>query len=148
MPDRQYIAILFICLAMFFVSGIQKALNFNNTVLNVESQIQKTLKVHINGSLIALVVLIVILIEILAPVSIVVGHVYKKRKYGTYGSLALIAFTIAATLLYHFPPKGRNYYPFISNVTTVGGLLLILYVTELHAGALNRTIPDLGYPTF
>ena len=40
-------------------------------------------------------------------------------------SICLVLFTILATLIYHYPPKGKEYYAFISNLTTVGGFLLL-----------------------
>nr|WRJ70084.1 hypothetical protein TetV2_00639 [Oceanusvirus sp.] len=51
-----------------------------------------------------------------------------KRMWGVYAAYALVAFTVVATLVYHFPPTGATYYPFISNVTAVGGLMLVAWV--------------------
>ena len=48
--------------------------------------------------------------------------------YGFYATLSLIIFTIKATYLYHFPPYGKEYYPFMGNLTTVGGLSLLAYI--------------------
>ena len=44
--------------------------------------------------------------------------------------IILIIFTILATYLYHFPPSDKEYYPFMSNVTTIGGLSLLAYVLK------------------
>lgn len=49
----------------------------------------------------------------------------KARKWARASSLYLVAFTVLATLIYHWPPTGQAYYPFISNVTACGGLLLL-----------------------
>mgnify|MGYP000291867008 CR=1 FL=1 len=49
----------------------------------------------------------------------------KLRKWARASALYLVAFTVLATLLYHWPPTGAGYYPFISNVTACGGLLLL-----------------------
>lgn len=50
------------------------------------------------------------------------------KKWGSYSALYLAAFTALATLVYHWPPTGKTYYPFISNVTAIGGLLLLAKV--------------------
>ena len=49
----------------------------------------------------------------------------KLRKWAQASALYLVAFTVLATLIYHWPPTGKTYYPFISNVTACGGLLLL-----------------------
>ena len=52
--------------------------------------------------------------------------IFKENKqHNIVGIYSLVVFTIIATLLCHYPPKGKDYYPFISNVTTVGGLLCL-----------------------
>lgn len=53
------------------------------------------------------------------------------KKWGSYAALYLAAFTVAATLVYHWPPTGKTYYPFISNVTAIGGLLLLAKVLSV-----------------
>lgn len=49
----------------------------------------------------------------------------KIKKWARASALYLVAFTVLATLIYHWPPTGNTYYPFISNVTACGGLLLL-----------------------
>ena len=50
----------------------------------------------------------------------------KFRKIASYIIMLLIVFTIAATLLYHFPkPKSKNI-PFWSNITITGAFVLML----------------------
>jgi uncharacterized membrane protein YphA (DoxX/SURF4 family) len=70
-------------------------------------------------------ILSAIAIEIFAPILINYGHFYNKH-LAALGLGSLIIFTILATIIYHFPPIGRHYYPFMSNLTTFGGLLLAL----------------------
>ena len=70
----------------------------------------------------------VILLEIVAPFIISIYSYNSNQKLYTYTKLSilgLIIFTILATLLYHFPPFGENYYSFMSNLSTLGGLLLL-----------------------
>ena len=68
--------------------------------------------------------IIVILLEIVAPIIIVMG-VYNNnlKELAAYSSLGLFAFTFLATLLYHYPPKGIEFYFFLKNITIMGGLL-------------------------
>lgn len=110
-----------IMLIMFFVSGINKVLDFNNTV---EGFIKK---VPLSTKFIAIfAILSAIAIEILAPIAINYGHFHDKKEIAALGLVSLILFTILATIIYHFPPLGKHYYPFMSNLTTLGGLMLAL----------------------
>ena len=75
------------------------------------------------------------LLQLVAPALIVYDSYMKENggdrlpfKLGSLSSLALAGFTVLATLVYHFPPLGRTYYPFISNVTTLGALLLLAHL--------------------
>ena len=66
----------------------------------------------------------VILLEILAPLAIVMTTMRKvKKEYAILSLVALAIFTVWATYIYHFPPFGMTFYPFISNTSAVGGLL-------------------------
>lgn len=109
-----------VMLIMFFTSGIDKVLNFNNTVEGFMK------KVPIATRFMAIIaILSAIVIEIFAPILINYGHFYNKY-LAALGLGSLIIFTILATIIYHFPPFGKHYYPFMSNLTTFGGLLLAL----------------------
>lgn len=108
-----------IMLVMFFTSGVDKILNFDSTVRGFMS------KVPVSQSLARLAILAAIVIEIAAPLLINYGH-YHNRNATALGLLSLVVFTILATLIYHFPPRGKQYYAFMSNLTTIGGLMLAL----------------------
>ena len=84
--------------------------------------------VKIPTELAYLAIIIAIIIQHLAPILINVGLIKKNKRLVFYSTLSLIVFTVLATLLYHFPPTGYQYYPFMSNLTTIGGLMLILYL--------------------
>lgn len=106
---------------MFFLSGIDKLLHFSQTVDRL-----KIFKFPIQVS--NLLIMIAICIELIAPIFIVYSIVYKQKMVGVYSCVSLIVFTIFATLMFHFPPTKRNYYPFMSNLSTIGGLGLLTYV--------------------
>lgn len=113
-----------IMMIMFFLSGIDKMINF----YKISSNFTKKTPVKIPIQLAYVAIIIAIVIELIAPILINVGLIKKNKRLVFYSTLSLIVFTILATLLYHFPPTGYQYYPFMSNLTTIGGLMLILYV--------------------
>ena len=110
---------------MFFTSGIDKMNHFNKVVDGFVKRFPIKLPSWMNR----LTIFLVIVLEILAPITIVYA-IYKEKYYDSaiIAAIKLIAFTILATLIYHSPPVGAQYYPFTSNVTTVGGLMLLVWV--------------------
>ena len=113
-----------IMMIMFFLSGINKMINF----YKISNEFTKKTPVKIPIQLAYMAIIIAIIIELIAPILINVGLIKKNKRLVFYSTLSLIVFTVLATLLYHFPPTGYQYYPFMSNLTTIGGLMLILYV--------------------
>lgn len=113
-----------IMMIMFFLSGIDKMINF----YKISNEFTKKTPVKIPIQLAYMAIIIAIIIELIAPILINVGLIKKNKRLVFYSTLSLIVFTVLATLLYHFPPTGYQYYPFMSNLTTIGGLMLMLYV--------------------
>lgn len=113
-----------VMMIMFFLSGIDKMINFYK--ISNEFTTKTPVKIPIQLAYIAIIIAIVI--QLAAPILINVGLIKKNKRLVFYSTLSLIVFTILATLLYHFPPTGYQYYPFMSNLTTIGGLMLILYL--------------------
>jgi len=107
---------------MYFLAGVSKIFNFSSVVNGFAGLTKLPL------ILAQLAIVLVIILEIVAP-AIIVSSSFKtdetSRKLAQWSAWALAGFTVLATLLYHFPPTGAQYYPFISNVTAVGALLLI-----------------------
>ena len=116
-----FIASLFITL-LFFLSGFNKIKDFNQVTKGFVN------KTKIPLFLSKIVILGVILLEIIAPL-IITLYSYNLNKslypYTKLSLIGLIIFTILATLIYHFPPIGSNYYSFTSNLSTIGGLILL-----------------------
>ena len=120
---------------MFFISGIQKVFKIDKVTTGLQNRFPiKTLPFNF----FRFSIVCVILLQILAPVVIVYSVAFDAsyRKIASLAAVALAIFTVLATLLYHFPPKGKEYYPFISNVTTTGGLLLLAHL--LNSEFLNN----------
>ena len=84
---------------------------------------------YFNVDIYKVIIVLAAIWEIVAPAVLVYSgtNINKYKKLGIISSLSLVIYTILATLIYHFPPTGAQYYPFISNVTTCGSLLLVAY---------------------
>lgn len=107
---------------LFFISGFYKIKDFIQVVKGFMN------KTKVSFTLSKIIITCVILLEIIAPLIIsIYSYNYNPVLY-TYTKvslLGLIIFTILATLIYHFPPFGTNYNSFMSNLSTLGGLLLL-----------------------
>ena len=117
---------LSVCLffVMFVYSGVLKILNFDKKVDTLGKKTMLPKSINIMG------MIGVILLEIFGSIIIVVDRLNEnivpdlliKLIYGLY-----FAFLVVVTLLYH--PPSSHMIPFLSNVTTFGGLLYIFYDT-------------------
>jgi len=119
--DLILISTIYITL-LFFLSGFDKITNFIQVVKGF------TNKTKLPFSLSKIIIVCVILLEIIAPLIISIysyNHNPLLHTYAKLSILGLIVFTILATFIYHFPPVGQNYYSFMSNLSTLGGLLLL-----------------------
>jgi uncharacterized membrane protein YphA (DoxX/SURF4 family) len=115
------IATIYITL-LFFVSGFEKIKDFMKVVKGFMN------KTALPLPLAKIIIIGAIILEIAAPFIIALYSYNANPKLYTYTKLSilgLIVFTILATLIYHFPPVGSNYYSFMSNLSTLGGLLLL-----------------------
>ena len=112
---------------MFFLSSFSKIKDYPNVVKGFKKRFEKKL-FNIPNIFYNLAIVIAICIQFFCPL-IILYSIYnpKYKMYGFFASIWLIIFTILATYLYHFPPSGKEYYPFISNVTTICGLSLMAY---------------------
>ena len=112
---------------LFFISGFHKIKDFVNVSKGFAG------KTNIPLTLAKLIIIGVILLEIIAPL-IITLQAYQNNNnniiYTKLSIISLILFTILATLIYHFPPMGSNYYSFMSNLSTLGGLIM-LYIYRM-----------------
>ena len=119
----MYLLYAFMILLMYFLAGINKARNFSGTVSGFKNMffLKKLPNIFYQ-----LAIIMVIILEIVAP--IIILYSLQTNLYtdiANYSCLGLGIFTILATLIYHFPPNGSQYYPFIKNVTATGALFLL-----------------------
>ena len=112
---------------LFFLSGIQKINNFSNIVVGFKNKYLPKLFLNLLPSLFFdIVIVIVILLEIFAPIIITYSFIdFKYKLLGQISTYLLILFTILATIIYHFPPINQEYYKFLQNLSLVGGLMLL-----------------------
>ena len=122
--------ITFLLTIMYFLSSFSKIKNYSSVVEGFGKRFSKQL-FEMPHIFYMMSVVVAILIEFFCPL-IIMYSVYDKKykEYGYYACLTLILFTILATYLYHFPPFGKEYYPFVSNTTAIGGLSLLAYVLK------------------
>lgn len=113
---------------MFLLSGINKIYTFGDTVNSLKQKVQY----NFSDELYKLAILIVIALEIIAPIIVIYYSITGKRRTEAYYSvIGLIAFTIIATIIYHFPDflNYKKSIPFWANISLLGGLLLLLKTT-------------------
>tara|TARA_Y100000389_G_C17411554_1_gene491227 strand:- start:459 stop:830 length:372 start_codon:yes stop_codon:yes gene_type:complete len=113
----------FMILIMYILAGINKATNFESTV----NGFKKVFFIkNLPKGFYKLTILLVIILEIFAPLTILYSLQTDKYNYmANLSSISLAIFTILATLIYHFPPVGSEYYSFMKNLTATGSLLLL-----------------------
>tara|TARA_Y100001970_G_C13999716_1_gene732688 strand:+ start:325 stop:675 length:351 start_codon:yes stop_codon:yes gene_type:complete len=112
------------------MSSLFKMVDFNNTSIRLQDKLSKLINHMINVPLwfCYLSIFIVIIIQFICPLIIIFSSYDSNyNNYAKYSGIILIIFTILATLLFHVPPTGPDYYAFMSNVTTIGGLGLLVY---------------------
>lgn len=110
-------------LLMFILSGLGKIKEFDK----VSKGLMKRFPIKLPLFFFKLSVVGVIILLLGGSLFILYSLFSNKfRKIASYIIMLLIVFTIAATLLYHFPkPKGKNI-PFWSNITITGAFVLML----------------------
>ena len=120
--------IVSIIVFMFFTSGFGKLKGIGGTAIGFQKKMESFGLDYLNMDMYKLIILSAAVWQIIASVGIVYASIDDRyRVIGMWSALSLVIFTILATLVYHSPPYGSQYYPFISNLTTCGGLLLIAY---------------------
>ena len=118
---------------MFFVSGLDKLFHYSKVVNGLHNRLGSLMPFTVYKILIV----VAILIELICPMVIFYSSLVRNKKndrYAMFASVVLIVFTVFATLFYHFPPTtSAKYYPFMSNLSLVGGLCLMTLVFYRNA---------------
>ena len=102
---------------MFIVSGLYKLYDPLPSVVRLSKK-----ATYLPKNLVPVIIFLAGLWELVAGLMVYSRH----RSTRILGLYMLVVFTILATLIFYFPPTGMKYYPFISNITTIGGLLSLV----------------------
>ena len=125
--------------AMFLYSGVDKASNFDSKLSKLQAKLP-----NLSSDITKLGLGLVTILEILLPIILVfvflqiffTGKVSPLLlSLNNFLLLALLIFLIVVTYIYH-PPSTNKMIPFLSNVCTFGGILLLLLILNM-----NKTIP-------
>ena len=120
---------MYLILAIFVVAGINKVKGFDGTVKGFMGMMPKDLK-KLPLVLFQLVILMVILIEIVAPLVLVYMDLDENntlpQEVHNISVWLLVGFTALATILYHNPMDKSQMTNFLKNLAIIGGLLLLL----------------------
>ena len=113
----------FLILLLYIMSGVGKVQDFNGTVGHFST---KPIFKHMPKVINQLIILGVIVLLICGSATILYSLVTRKiRLVARLTCFVMAIFTVFATLLYHWPPVGADYYHTLKNTTAVGALLLL-----------------------
>jgi uncharacterized membrane protein YidH (DUF202 family) len=119
---------------MFVISGINKLLGRGNDLERLSSRLPS-----IPSEYLKLVIISAGILELIASFGMIYSSLnpIERGEIGAYSSLSLVIFTVLATLIFYVNPF--KYFPFISNLDTVSGLLLIFLIFK-KIGSSTRII--------
>ena len=121
--DKLNFAVVIFVL-MFIISGSSKLLNFN-TPASEGARLAKAINFSLASS--ENLVLLAGIFELVMSGMIIYG-VYREKRYLKPGVYGLMAFTALVTLIFYSSPF--KYKPFLSNLSVLTGLYLMLGVCE------------------
>ena len=112
---------IFLIVLMFIISGLDKILS-----LGASEMSRFAIKTGLPIDISQIVVLATGIYELIASGMVLYGTFNKDLKLASVGSYMLILFTILATLVFYTMPI--KYKPFLSNLSVIAGLYLMLNV--------------------
>tara|TARA_B100000085_G_scaffold181235_1_gene165458 strand:+ start:205 stop:594 length:390 start_codon:yes stop_codon:yes gene_type:complete len=125
--DRTVTSAIFLIVLMFIVSGGDKVIS-----LGKSENVRLANKLTLNQDLATAIVLLAGIYELLASGMVLYGTLLNDKHIATIGTYMLIIFTLMATLIFYvFPFK---YKPFMSNMSVVAGLYLMLNICFFKSG--------------
>jgi hypothetical protein len=118
----SFLAQILCIMPLFFIAGVGKLFDINGTATGLQNITGLSLLPFV---LFQLVILMVILLEIVAPVLVTLtGIRILPKEYAKYSLSLLIVFTILTTVLYHPPTDPSQRISFLKNLAVIGGLWL------------------------
>lgn len=107
---------------MFLLSGLEKVANPGPSAARISKRIGW------DGNINMWVAYLAGIWEIGASLLVILHTASAQHQWqeqAVWAARSLVLFTALATLFFYFPASGNKYLPFISNVSTIGGLLLL-----------------------
>jgi uncharacterized membrane protein YphA (DoxX/SURF4 family) len=112
----------FLIVLMFLLSGLDKT----NAIPEVANGLKKRVNLDVPDIIYTMAIILIIALQVVASLILLYSaYTGEHKELAYYSALSLAGFTVLATLIYHFPPYGKEYYKFLSNVAVLGGLLLL-----------------------
>ena len=112
----------FLIVLIFILSGYSKIMNINGSA----TYLQKNVNINLPFYIYIIAILLVIFLQIVGSSVILYSSATNKiNKLAYYSCIGLAIFTIMATLIFHMPPTGDNYYAVLRNISITGALLLL-----------------------
>ena len=116
---------------MFVYSGYDKIVYFNSKITSLNNKLSKY---NLPNSILKFGMILVILLETLGPIIILLRMILGKncpnilKILSNVTFVCYILFLIFVTLIYH--PPNDKIIPFLSNCTTLGGIILMFIVSN------------------
>jgi hypothetical protein len=116
---------------MFVYSGYDKIVYFNSKITSLNNKLSKY---NLPNSILKFGMILVILLETLGPIIILLRMILGKNSpnilkiFSNVTFVCYILFLIVVTLIYH--PPNDKIIPFLSNCTTLGGIILMFIVSN------------------
>ena len=120
MQTLTQISIILIVL-MFIISGLDKTISFGASEMS-----RLSMKTGLSSDISQIVVLGAGVYELLASGLIIYGTLNNDPSMAAMGTYMLILFTLLATLIFYAMPL--KYKPFLSNLSVMAGLYLMLNI--------------------
>ena len=109
-------------LILYLLSAFSKVQNIEGTAKYLQSKLT-----FLPTSICIIGIIMVILLKFFGSGIILYSAFTNQfKQYAYYAVLAFIAFNIAASFIFHFPPIGDEYINFLKNLSITGGFILLL----------------------
>lgn len=117
---------------MFIYSGYDKIINFSDKIKSLDNKLSKY--INLPESVLEFGMKLVILLEIIGPIIILYRMILGNdapdilKILSIFTFICFILFIIVVTLIYH--PPNDKIIPFLSNCTTLSGIIIMFVVSE------------------
>lgn len=112
---------IFLIVLMFIISGVDKTVSLGTSEMS-----RFSIKTGLPSDISQIIVLGAGIYELLASLMVLYGTINNEPILASIGTYMLILFTILATLIFYTTPL--KYKPFLSNLSVIAGLYLMLNI--------------------